>query len=246
MSVFVISDLHLSLHASTNKSMEVFGNRWKNYITKLEASWRAVVNEGDTVVLPGDISWGLTAEEALEDLTFLDTLPGHKIIGKGNHDFWWQTMRKMTAFCQENKLDTLSFLFNNAYEAEGVILCGSRGWFYDPDCDNIPKDTDFAKISAREANRLQMSIDEGKKLQENAKDKPLYVFMHFPVVFADKVSEDILAVMKANGIRKCYYGHIHGTYDVPSSFFYEGIEFILVSADFLNFVPKIVCKQEKM
>ena len=98
MSVFVISDLHLSLDATTNKSMEVFGSRWKNYITKLEKNWRAVVSENDTVVLPGDISWGLTTDEALCDLRFIDSLPGKKILGKGNHDFWWSTMKKHSVF----------------------------------------------------------------------------------------------------------------------------------------------------
>ncbi len=240
MSVFVISDLHLSLDATTNKSMEVFGNRWKNYITKLEKSWRAVVTENDTVILPGDISWGLTTEEALSDLLFLHSLPGKKILGKGNHDFWWQTIRKLTLFCEANGLSSLSFLFNNAYETENVIVCGSRGWFYDPSSDNVPKETDFAKIVAREAGRLEMSICEGKKLQGTAPEKELVAFMHFPIVFGDKASEELLAVLKHHGITRCYYGHIHGTYDIPPSFVHEGITFTLVSADFLDFVPKIV------
>ena len=241
MSVFVISDVHLSLNTS-DKSMEVFGSRWKNYITRLENNWRAVVKEEDTVILPGDISWGLTTDEALADLSFLHSLPGKKIIGKGNHDFWWQTMRKLTAFCEANGLSSLSFLFNNAYVAENVIVTGSRGWFYDPDCDNIPKDTDFSKIVAREAGRLELSLEEGKKLKELYPEKELLVFMHFPVVFADKVSEEILAVLRRHGIKQCYYGHIHGAYDAPASFTHEEITFTLVAADFLDFVPKIVQK----
>ncbi len=240
MSVFVISDLHLSLDATTNKSMEVFGSRWKNYITKLEKNWRAVVTENDTVVLPGDISWGLTTDEALCDLRFIDSLPGKKILGKGNHDFWWQTIRKLTLFCESNKLFTLSFLFNNAFEAENLILCGSRGWFYDPSSDNVPKETDFAKIMAREAGRLEMSILAGKKLKEASPEKELVAFMHFPVAFGGKTSEELLAVLKKHGIKRCYYGHIHGTYDIPASFVEEDVTFTLVSADFLDFVPKIV------
>ena len=102
MSVFAISDLHLSLNSSTNKSMEVFGRRWQGYVNKLENNWRALVSEEDTVILAGDISWALSTEEAKEDFRFLHELPGKKIIGKGNHDFWWQTMNKLSAFKEQN------------------------------------------------------------------------------------------------------------------------------------------------
>jgi len=124
MSVFAISDLHLSLNSATDKSMEVFGRRWQGYVKKLETNWRALVGENDTVILAGDISWALSIDEATEDFLFLNALPGKKIIGKGNHDFWWQTMSKLTAFKEKNGLSEISFLYNKTLFP--MFLCFMR------------------------------------------------------------------------------------------------------------------------
>lgn len=242
MSLFTISDLHLSLNAQTDKSMEVFGKRWQDYTQKLKRNWCALVSEKDTVILAGDISWALTTEEAAEDFRFLEQLPGKKIVGKGNHDFWWQTMSKLGAFKNALSLSSISFLYNNAYVVEDFIVCGTRGWFYDPACDNIPENTDFGKIIAREVIRLRLSLDEAVKLQKENPDKEILVFLHFPVIWADKCSEEILAVLKEYGIRRCYYGHIHGSYEIPGDFEAEGIHFHITSADFLRFTPKVIQK----
>ena len=242
MSVFAISDLHLSLNDSTNKSMEIFGRRWQDYVHKLEKNWRAVVTDSDTVILPGDISWALTPDEAKADFAFIEGLPGKKLIGKGNHDFWWQTMRKLGAFIEQNNFSTISFLYNNAFAIEDLIITGTRGWFYDPTYDKLPPDTDFAKITAREVIRLEMGLAEAEKLKEQYPEKEIVVFLHFPVLWADKGSEELLAVLLKHRIRRCYFGHIHGTYDMPTEMDAYGVHFSLISADFLNFVPKIVQK----
>ena len=117
MSIFAISDLHLSTLDSTNKSMEVFGRRWTGYTEKLKSNWLKLVGEDDTVIIPGDISWALTLEEAKSDLLFLESLPGKKILGKGNHDFWWCTMKKHEAFFEKLGIKSISFLFNNNFLA---------------------------------------------------------------------------------------------------------------------------------
>ena len=243
MALFTISDLHLSQNSATDKSMEVFGKRWHDYVTRLKKNWTALISDKDTVVLAGDISWALSAEEAVEDFLFLESLPGKKIVGKGNHDFWWQTMRKLDAFKEKNKLSSISFLYNNAFLVEDFIVCGTRGWFYDPSCDNIPADTDFNKIIARETVRLRLSLDEACKLKEENPDKEILVFLHFPVIWSGKASEEILAVLKEYNIRRVYYGHIHGSYETPSTFDAEGIHFCITSADFLHFTPILVAKK---
>ena len=130
MAVYVIADLHLAT-ANAEKSMEVFGKRWVNYIEKLKSRWSRVISDEDTVVIPGDISWGLATKEALDDLLWLDALPGKKIIMKGNHDFWWSTVSKLTKFFEENNINTISILNNNAIKAENYIIAGIRGWFKD-------------------------------------------------------------------------------------------------------------------
>lgn len=242
MSVFAIADLHLSLNENTNKSMEVFGKRWQDYIKRLEKNWRAVIRETDTVVIPGDISWALTTEEATADFAFLHSLPGKKLVGKGNHDFWWQTMRKLNAFVDEKGFSSISFLHNNAFLVEDLIVCGTRGWFYDPSCDNIPAETDYAKIMARECLRLDMSLDEAEKIKNEHPEKEIVVFLHFPISWGGKTSDELFALLKKHEIRRCYFGHIHGSYDMPTEFDIEDVHFSLISADFLNFVPKIVQK----
>lgn len=242
MAVFAISDLHLSLNTKTNKSMDVFGKRWHLYTQKLEKNWRAIVSEEDTVIVPGDISWALSTEEAVADFRFLNSLPGKKLIGKGNHDFWWQTMRKLTAFTSENGFESISFLYNNAAVIENMIACGTRGWFYDSSCDNIPEGTDFSKIMAREAIRLKMSLDEAKKSSLIYPEKEIVVFLHFPVLWGGKSSDELFSLIKEYGVRRVYFGHIHGSYDMPSDFEEDGVHFTLISADFLNFIPKLIQK----
>lgn len=112
MSLYVLADLHLP--GTVNKSMEVFGPRWSGYVEKIQKNWTAVVEPDDVVVVPGDISWAMTLAEAEVDLQFLNALPGRKLLGKGNHDYWWSTLGKMTAFFTERGLKTLDILYNNA------------------------------------------------------------------------------------------------------------------------------------
>ncbi len=242
MSIFVLSDLHLSTDATTNKSMEVFGSRWQDYISKIEKNWNAVVAENDTVIIPGDISWATRLEEAESDLRFLDSLNGKKLIGKGNHDFWWSTATKMNAFFEEKGFSSLSILYNNAYIIEDRIICGTRGWFPDESRQVTVGEVDHAKIVNREMTRLKLSLDAAKKLQDEKADEsgarlPIEVFLHFPPVWNDFVMQEFVDALKEYGIRGCYFGHIHSYYSQPSRFEYEGIKFTLTSSDFLNFYP---------
>ena len=244
MSLYVISDLHLSTNENTGKSMEVFGPRWQNYISRLERNWRAVINEDDVVVVPGDISWAMTMDEALPDLRFIDSLPGRKIIGKGNHDFWWSTVSKMKHFFEDNKITTIDVLYNNALETEDFIICGSRGWFNDEAKQSTVGNTvpNYDKIINREAMRLKLSLEEGKRLQADASDrgegeKELLVFLHFPPVYDDLICREIIDVLHEYGIKNCFYGHVHGDYFMPRTLNFEEIDFVLTSSDFLSFAP---------
>ena len=238
MSVFVIADLHLAT-ADSQKSMEVFGKRWKNYIQKIRNNWQRVVSESDTVIIPGDISWGLATADALDDLLALESLPGTKIIMKGNHDFWWSTVSKLNKFFEENNIKTIKLLNNNALEVENYIVAGSRGWFTDKSMQNVEEDVDYDKIINREAIRLRMSLNEAVKLRRDT-DREVVVFLHFPPVFKSFVCNEFIEVLKHYNIKNCYFGHIHGVYNVPRSFTYEDINFTLVSSDFNNFVPMII------
>ncbi len=224
MAVYAIADLHLSF--GTDKPMDVFSG-WNDHAQRLEKNWRALVNEGDTVVIPGDISWGMSLEQAAADFAFVHSLPGRKILLKGNHDYWWTTRKKMDAFIQQNGWNSLHILHNDAYEAEGIAVCGTRGWFYDAEADADQK------VLMREVGRLRTSIQAAKTL----KGDPV-VFLHYPPLYADAVCGEIWEELLRQGIRRCYYGHIHG-YGIRSAFNgeKEGIRLRLISADALSFAP---------
>ncbi len=235
MAVYTIADLHLA--HTVDKPMNRFGARWTNHTDKIERRWKALVEDGDTVVVPGDISWAMTLDEAVPDLLFIDRLPGKKVLSRGNHDYWWDSLAKMRALCERLGITTVEFLQNSAYFAEGKILAGSRGWFIEPHQQNVQTPTDYGKIVNRECLRIGLSLAEADKLREEHPQAETSVFLHFPPVFGEFVCEPILEVLKARGVRDCYFGHIHGVYNVPGVTEYEGIKMHLVSADFLDFTP---------
>ena len=224
MSLFVIADPHLSL--GVDKPMNIFEG-WVDYEKRLADNWKKSVGPLDSVVIPGDISWGIDTAEALPDLQFLNSLPGTKYILKGNHDLWWPTMKKLTAFLEDNSLDTIVPVFRNAYAAEGVALCGTRSWFYD---SNEPDE----KVFSREMMRLETSLQEAASLGM----PEIIAFLHYPPVFSGMVVEEAVDLLRKYGVRRCFYGHIHGK-NIHSAFngVYEDIHFRLVSADALSFVP---------
>ena len=225
MSVFVIGDPHLSF--SCEKPMDIFKG-WQDYTQRLKTNWERVVSDNDTVVIPGDISWAMSLEEAKEDLRFLHNLPGRKLIGKGNHDYWWNTVKKMNEFLDENGFDSIHFLFNNAYEAEDITVCGTRGWFFD---DKTPG---AEKVILREAGRLSRSIESAL-----VTGKEPVVFLHYPVVYESGICHELLEVLKKYDIKRCYFGHIHGEKTGRyEKYTHDGITFSLASADFLAFCPK--------
>lgn len=219
MSLYAIADLHLSL--GTNKPMDVF-NGWDNYVQRLEENWKAVVGSNDTVVIAGDISWGINLEQSKKDFEFIDKLPGKKIFLKGNHDYYFATKNKIDMFFKENDFKTLKFLFNNCYEYGDYSICGTRGWV------NEPGKTADKKILEREAGRLKLSLDFAKKT-------PI-VFLHYPPIFGDSRTQEILDVLHKYEIKQVYYGHLHGRsckYAVQGEV--DGIFYKLISSDYLNF-----------
>ncbi|MBE6686080.1 MAG: serine/threonine protein phosphatase [Ruminococcaceae bacterium] len=230
MALFVLSDTHLSL--GTDKPMDVFGKRWNGYMKRIKEEWESVVTKEDTVVIPGDISWGMDFEEAKEDLVFLDSLPGRKLISKGNHDYWWATKAKQDAFYRTAGITTIELLYNSAYKVGNYMVCGSRGWYADD--HNAPKDSDYMKIVNREVGRMELSIATANKIDAECEK---LMFLHFPPVYGDYVCEEIVDCLIKHNIKRCYYGHIHGNYDVEPVSEYKGIEFFIVSADYLNFKP---------
>lgn len=225
--IFTIADLHLPL--GIDKPMDVFGQSWENYVERLQANWQSVVGEKDTVVIPGDFSWATYIEQSKRDFDFLESLNGRKIILKGNHDYWWTTMTKLDEFVKKNGYNTISFLHNNAYEAEGISICGTRGWLC-PGCSGYKESSE--KYFNREVARLEISL-------KTATTDEKYVFTHYPPMSNMYQCNAFVDMMKKYNVKKCFYGHLHGkSHDFRLSEEYDGIKYFLVSSDFLSFMPK--------
>ena len=149
-------------------------------------------------------------------------------------------MRKHNQAFEKWGIKTISFLFNNAYEADDYVIAGTRGWYNDEDAANAPDNADFEKLSNREALRLEMSLKCAEEIKARSPEKEIVVFMHFPPFWNGKASDNLIAISKQHNIKKIYYGHIHGNYSIPSTFEYDGINMEIVSADYLKFIPRKV------
>ena len=227
MSLFVLADLHLC-KGDPSKTMSVFSG-WDDYQERIEKNWLETIKNDDTIVLPGDISWGMSLEEAAPDFRFIEELPGQKIIIKGNHDYWWTTMKKMEGFLESEGLNSIRILHNNHYRYGDYGICGTRGWV------NMPGETQDEKILKREVQRLETSIRSAL-----AEELIPIVFLHYPPIFATNFNYDILEILYRYKIKDCYYGHIHGrsAHELCVKNTYDDVNFHLVSGDYLQFMPE--------
>ena len=228
MSLFAIADFHLSL--GTDKPMDVFGG-WDNYVERLRENWLKLINDDDTVVVAGDISWAMKLSETEKDFEFIDSLPGTKILIKGNHDYWWDTVSKINRNLAEHKFDSIKILFNNSFIVDDYAVCGTRGWTLDSESD------EDKRILSRECGRLRMSLDSAQ-----SSGKEPVVFLHYPPIFGSQKQNEILDILAEYNVKKCYYGHIHGRNLIKAAFNgeYNGINFKLISCDALGFMPALV------
>jgi len=228
MALYTIADLHLSF--SVDKPMDVFGAKWQGYVERLRCGF-ANLKESDTVIIPGDISWGMSLSESTEDFKFLDSLPGRKIIAKGNHDYWWETVSKTKRFFAENDICSIEILHNNAFEIDDYVICGTRGWFYEEEKGQS------RKIYEREIGRLRFSLEAGKKFSSSK----LLCFLHYPPICNGYECEEITDMLSEFGVESCFYGHLHG-YGHKSAFngIHKNVNYRLVSADYLDFTPMFI------
>lgn len=223
MSIYAISDLHLSYN--TDKPMDIFG--WKNYENKIKENWNSKVKESDLVILGGDFSWSMDLKDTYKDFEFIHKLPGKKILIKGNHDYWWGTLTKMKKYINEIGFNDINFLYNNSYEFEGKIICGTKGWNF----TDLQEDDE--KIYNREIQRLKLSLEDAVK--KYGTDKEIIVCLHYPPLKTNEIS-DFVRVMEEYNVTKCIYGHLHG----PAHKFIvekniDNIQYIMTSCDYTNF-----------
>ncbi|MBE5819620.1 MAG: serine/threonine protein phosphatase [Clostridiales bacterium] len=225
MSIYAISDLHLSF--GKNKPMNIFGDKWENHFKKIEEDWVKNVKEDDVVLMPGDFSWAMYLEDTYEDFRYLNKLPGIKIILKGNHDYWWTTVKKMNEYLEQNDFKNIMFLYNNSYCHENKIIVGTRGW--------SEQEEKAEKIMKRENNRLELSIKDG--INKYGENKEIIVCMHYPPFNSyEELDKNFILTMKKYNVTKCIYGHVHGeAINEAIEGKIDNIEFKLVSCDKMDF-----------
>ena len=223
MALYAIGDLHLCLGAP--KPMDVFGGKWTGYMEKLKDGF-SVVTEDDTVILMGDLSWALSLEEAQEDFAWINSIPGRKIVLKGNHDYWWNTVAKFNKFCTQNEFENIFILNNNHFEYDGWAICGTRGWFFEENASAQDE-----KVFKRELIRLETSL-------KSAGDLPKKVFLHYPPKYKGYECKEIIDLLHNYDVRSCYYGHLHGgSHGLALEGVWDGIDYKLLSADKIDFTP---------
>ena len=224
MALYAIGDLHLCL--GSPKPMDIFGGAWVGYMEKLKEGL-SVLRPEDTLVLLGDLSWALGLSEAKEDFAWLNGISGRKILLKGNHDYWWNTVAKFNSFCSENGFSDFHILNNNHFMYEDWAICGTRGWFFEEERSGEHDE----KIFKRELGRLEASL-------KSAGENPKLVFLHYPPRYKGYACDEILNLFKKHDVRQCYYGHLHGaSHGLALEGMWDGIEYRLVSADKINFKP---------
>ena len=227
MALYAIGDLHLCLGAP--KPMDIFGGAWVGYMEKLKTGFSDIRPE-DTTVLLGDLSWALDLSGAREDFSWINEIPGKKIILKGNHDYWWSTAAKFSNFCKDNGFQDLYLLNNNCYFYENWAICGTRGWFFEEQRSGEHDE----KVFRRELIRLEASL-------KAAGEKEKLVFLHYPPRYKGYECPEILELLEKYGVRRCFYGHLHGgSHKLAMEGLWNGVEFRLVSADYLGFRPYTV------
>lgn len=224
MALYAIGDLHLCLGAP--KPMDIFGGAWVGYMDKLKEGMSRITPE-DTTILLGDLSWALDLSGAQADFAWINQIPGEKILLKGNHDYWWSTVAKFQKFCEANGFEKMHILNNNCFFYEDWAICGTRGWFFEEDRSGEHDE----KVFKRELLRLEASL-------KAAGDRNKMVFLHYPPLYKGYECPEILQLLQKYNVRRCFYGHLHGgSHRLAMEGPWNGVDFRLVSADYIGFQP---------
>lgn len=221
MKVFAISDLHLSIN--NPKPMDIFGPVWEGYLDKIFADWKEKVTDEDIVLLAGDFSWAMKLEETDEDFKLLSTLPGKKVIIRGNHDYWWKSISAVRKVLPSG----FYAIQNDAIKFDNVIICGTRGWTV-PE-RNAEQSEENKKIYDREVLRLELTLQAADKLRQNGEE--LICMMHYPPTNFSKDDSDFTRLIEKYKVSKVVFGHLHGLKKIETTFVKNGIPYFLTSCD---------------
>lgn len=255
MTIWALSDPHLAFSVPS-KTMEDFGPSWEKYTDKIQSHWNALIAPSDLVLIPGDISWAMRLDEALIDLKWIDALAGTKLILKGNHDYWWESSKKLTQVMPPS----IHFIHNNTFLWNKVAIGGSRLWdspeysfnsfvqFQENPKARIKTLEEIAKaedeeekIFIKELHRLSLSLSQ---LPKDAKLK--IAMTHYPPIGADLAPSRASKILESFHIDICVFGHLHNVKKNSLPFGKaRGTNYLFTSCDYLDFIPlKVVDTQD--
>ncbi len=228
MAIYAIGDLHFP--GGQEKPMDVFGSHWDDHVSRIISQWKKTVSPNDLVLIPGDISWAMHFEQAKEDLLLIAQLPGEKILLRGNHDYWWNSIGKIRAWLPEG----MHALQNDSIVWNGIRICGTRGWVF-PTPQYTLSETDL-KIYNRELIRLELSLQQAQDDQ-----LPILAMLHYPPLLKDTACTAFSDLLEQYQVAACCYGHLHDT-GIANGFqgIRNGISYHLVSCDSIAFTPQLI------
>jgi hypothetical protein len=228
MRLFAIGDLHLP--GGDDKPMDVFGPQWDRHFLRIQENWQKLIEDEDTVLIPGDISWAMQLEDARADLEAIGSLPGRKIICKGNHDYWWNSISRVRSILPPS----ITAVQHSAADLGEAVACGTRGWLIPT--KETPLDAQNEKIFLREAERLRLALDAAKHM---AGERPLVVMMHYPPLLEAETDTLFTSILEEYRVHTVVYGHLHGAgIQIGYNGEHNGIRYHLVSCDSIGFCPK--------
>lgn len=230
MRIWGISDLHLSF--SSSKPMDIFGQHWAGHADKMRVSWDKLVAADDIVLCPGDLSWAMKLSEAKADLDWIGARPGIKILGRGNHDYWWSSIGKVRAALPKGCIA----LQNDCVDLGEWVVAGSRCWAAPGALDYTDDDQ---KIYERELLRLRMSLESAKKI---ANGRPILAAIHYPPFTARQAPTGFSMLLEEFDVKICVYGHLHGerSHRTAVTGLVNGIQYYLLACDYLKFEPVLI------
>lgn len=230
MRIWAISDLHLSFYLK--KRMDIFGDHWKNHFLVLAKNWDNLINKNDIILCPGDFSWASNIRDVQLDLDWISERPGFKILGRGNHDYWWSGINKVRNAMPKNCI----VLQNDCCDLGAAVIISGRSWLLP---GKVVDNENSFDIYRRECLRLELSLHAAKKI---AKGRPVIVSIHYPPFSLTNFKTPITELMDFFAVKLCIYGHLHGAYSHKRAFqgIFNSVEYRLVASDFLNFTPALL------
>ncbi len=230
MALYAIGDLHLSFQVECPVDMTQMGEEWVDHVEKIKRNFFRELTDRDTLVLVGDHSWGKKLSDTEKDLEFISSLPGRKLLTRGNHDLFWQV--KKTEQLNRMYQGKLEFLQNGFLTYGEHALIGSKGYCF----ENKDSYEHALELVGREVERLELSFEKARE----AGYTRFIMFIHFPPTNILQKASAFTRLAERQGVEHVVYAHCHGHRRFNDSLKgnVRGVQYHLTSGDYLNWHPE--------